>query len=250
MVLAKHAAPRSARDTAPKLTPKDPMRTLMTTALALLALGPLSAAAAPAPARPRPVARAAPSPHSGFQLGAGLGLNVCVADGDADCSSLGPAASLMLAPGYRFNDHVSLSLDLQLGWLSPDADDVSATTLSVMPTVRGHFRAGRGEFVIGAGLGYSRFATSGEAWVDTGWGEDYGTLEVSWSTALALKLTAGYLFDLSPTLSLGGAIDFFLNPSTGEICAAFEGDEPCEDVSDTGDVADRLTLGLFLVNRF
>jgi len=214
--------------------------------LAVVAVAALSASAA---ARPHHAAPAGP-PESGFQLAAGLGLNVCIADDTADCDGLGASVDVFAAPGYRFSDTLSLSLDVEVGLLNPEGD-VSMTTYSVMPTLRGHFRAGQGEFVIGGGIGYSGFDISGDGYYEDASGyERYGTMSFTWSTFLAFKLTAGYVFEISPTLSLGGQITLHVNPASGEACVDVDGSKECADMDSDGNVAERLSLGLFLINRF
>lgn len=199
-----------------------------------LVLSTLSLSLGEAAARPHYAVQKA----SGFQLAGNFGANFCVGDGNDDCADIGPSVYGMVAPGWRFTERVSLSLDFQLGLLSNDSNsDVTLSTFSVMPTVRGHFRSGNGEFILGGGLGYDSFTGSS------------GGDSASWSTFLALKLTAGYAFDLSPGLSLGATLDFFINPSNGEFCVDQGGTTECADV-DGGDVAERFTLGLFIVRRF
>lgn len=153
---------------------------------------------------------------------AGVGMNMCMDSGDAKCDEpldMGASGTLLLAPGLKFTDYLGLYLDFQYGWLSPDIDDASASTLHLMPTVRGLVSLGVVEVFGGLGVGYSQVSM------------EIGSNESSWSNLLNFKATAGATYPVLPTLSIGVNLDYVINMNeSGEVCLKSSGSsEQCKD---------------------
>ena len=181
--------------------------------------------------------------RTGFSTSLGGALATCLPSGTADCSGTFPGASISSALEFRFW-YMGIALEFDYGayWVGGDgAENVSNTTMHLMPVLKGYYPLGDLELFFGAGLGYSSIAVT----------EDTSESLAAWSTLWqGVKLTGGVWYDLHQhglpegfTLDL--AVNLFLN-SGGTRCTEYAGSGPCLSGTDLEpaqrDVANHLQL--------
>ncbi len=191
----------------------------------------------------------APDTRKGVEILGMVGANMCQEDGDAKCDDIGPSVAINVAPGFRFMPYAGAYLDIGYGMLSPDTDGIdSASTLWVMPTVRGMYPLASADLHLGLGVGYTNFSATGETQVPPT-GASVSS-SISRTNMLDAKVSIGGAFYLSEAMALGLTIDMiFMANGAGEVCIEIDGDENCDDIDSEADVSDLLQIGAFIRYR-
>ncbi len=193
----------------------------------------------------------APALRTGFSINVGGAIASCVPSGSADCGNTYPGGSISAAMEIRFW-YLGVALEYDYGFhvvTGAGAEDVSSTTMHLMPVLKGYYPLTDWELFVGAGLGYSSMAVT----------EERTESEAAWSTLWqGLKLTGGAWYDLSTLgmpegFTLDVALNVYLN-SGGERCTEYAGSGPCLSSADLEpsqrDVAHQLQVATALRYTF
>ena len=161
--------------------------------------------------------------NRGVTANVGLGVNTCIGNGDFDCEELNSGGGLNLELGYRFKRLFGLSLDGAFGFLSHTSDDLTVTTLHIIPSFRMFFQLGPVTGTVGLGIGYSRFQKSME---------DEKVEEATRATTVAaVKPSLAFRYPISDALLVGLVTTYVHNgemtscsePDMTANCAAYDG---------------------------
>jgi len=178
-----------------------------------------------------------PQNRRGFEMWAGIGINACVEDGDADCENTDASIAGSLSIGGRFIPYLGAYLDISGGLLDQSSGvegdaDLTTSTLTVMPVLRGFIPVSLIDIYFGVGAGYTQMKFSVEAE-----GEEGSATVSSW---LQGKLQTGVAINVASNVAVGVNLDLIIQGDDNwEVCAEYKGDEDCEDVPDgAGDVAE------------
>ena len=151
----------------------------------------------------------------------GLGMNGCVNSGDYECKineeEIGAGFGLRVGYTYRFLPFLGAGLDFSWGTFSieqPEATEtskteLSASTLSAIPMLRGFYGYKKVGFNLGLGMGY--YQNSGNTTTTSG--EQEFSTDTSFSTMTAFKFSLGVAYKISGQMGVGIYYDMIMGGS-------------------------------------